>query len=274
MTASENKLKELESIARTVRKHILEMICRTRGPHIGPCFSCVELLVALYFYTLKTSPDYPEAPERDRFIFSKGHASPALYAVLFERGFLSQRDLEGFAVNGGTLQQHPDYNLRRGIEFSTGSLGHGLSVGAGMAYALKKDANPARVFVMISDGELNEGSTWEGVLFAAHHGLDNLVLVVDYNHMQALGPTHDTLELDPLESKFASFNWAPMTIDGHNFQAILGSYDRALREKGRPSVIVAETVKGKGVSFMENELCWHYNCPNSDEYAVACEELE
>lgn len=263
----------LSAIARRLRLQILDMVYRTKGPHIGPSFSCVELLVALYFHTLKTSPDYPGDSERDRFIFSKGHASPALYAVLFERGFIAQKDMEGFAVNGGILQQHPDCNLRRGIEFSTGSLGHGLSVGAGMAYALKKDGNPARVFVMISDGELNEGSTWEGVLFAAHHRLDNLVLVIDYNRMQALGPTHDTIELDPLGSKFAAFNWAPITIDGHSFQAILGAYDGAARRNGKPSVIVAETAKGKGVSFMENDLCWHYNCPNNDEYAAACEEL-
>ena len=273
MTVVENDFRKLESLAKTVRRYILDMICRTKGPHIGPSFSCVELLVALYFHALKNSPDYPEDPERDRFIFSKGHASPALYAVLFERGFIAQKDMEGFAVNGGILQQHPDCNLRRGIEFSTGSLGHGLSVAAGMAYALKKDGNPARVFVMISDGELNEGSTWEGVLFAAHHKLDNLVLVIDYNHMQALGVTHDTIELDPLERKFAAFNWVPMTIDGHSFPAILSAYDSARRESGKPSVIVAETVKGKGVSFMENELCWHYNCPNSHEYAMACEEL-
>ena len=269
----ENKLKEFESLAKIVRRHILDIIYRTKGPHIGPSFSCVELLVALYFNTLKTSPEHPENPERDRFIFSKGHASPALYAVLLERGFISREIMDGFAVNGGTFQQHPDCNIRCGIEFSTGSLGHGLSVGAGMAYALKKDGNPARVFVMISDGGLNEGSTWEAVLFAAHHKLDNLVLVIDYNRMQALGSTHDTIELDPLESKFAAFNWVPMTIDGHSFQTILSAYDRASCKNGKPSVVVAETVKGKGVSFMENELCWHYNCPNSEEYALACEEL-
>lgn len=269
----EKDLIPYDALAKRVRRHILDMIYRTRGPHLGPSFSCVDLLVGLYFNTLKTAPEDSENPERDRFIFSKGHASPALYAVLFERGFLSQKDMEGFAVNGGSLQQHPDYNPKRGIEVSTGSLGHGLSVGAGMAYALKKDGNPARVFVMMSDGELNEGSTWEAVLFAAHHKLDNLVLVIDYNRMQALGFTRDTLELDPLARKFAACNWAAETIDGHSFTAIFTAFDRLPPEGGKPGVIVAETVKGKGVSFMENNLYWHYCCPNDAEYAQACEEL-
>lgn len=265
---------EYGALAKTVRRRILEIICRTKGPHLGSSFSCVDLLVGLYFHTLKNTPEDPENPQRDRFIFSKGHASPALYAVLFERGFLSQKDMDGFAVNGGTLQQHPDYDLRRGIEVSTGSLGHGLSVGAGMAYALKKDGNPARVFVMMSDGEMNEGSTWEAVLFAAHHNLDNLVLVIDYNRMQALGFTRDTLELDPLAQKFAAFNWAAETIDGHSFPAICTAYDRLPLESGKPSIIVAETVKGKGVSFMEHDLYWHYCCPVEEEFTQACRELE
>jgi transketolase len=244
------KITDYDALAKTLRRRILEIICRTRGPHLGSSFSCVDLLVGLYFHTLKIDPEDPENPQRDRFIFSKGHASPALYAVLFERGFLSQKDMDGFAVNGGTLQQHPDYDLRRGIEVSTGSLGHGLSVGAGMAYALKKDANPARVFVMMSDGEMNEGSTWEAVLFAAHHNLDNLV------------------------QKVAAFNWATETIDGHCFPAICTVYDRLPLERGKPNVIVAETVKGKGVSFMENVLHWHYCCPMEEEYTMACRELE
>lgn len=265
---------EYDALAKTVRRRILEMICRTRGPHLGSSFSCVELLVGLYFHALKTSPEDAENPRRDRFIFSKGHASPALYAVLFERGFLSRKDIDGFAVNGGSLQQHPDYNPRGGIEVSTGSLGHGLSVGTGMAYALKRDGNPARVFVIVSDGELNEGSTWEAILFAAQHKLDNLVLVVDNNRMQALGFTRDTIALDPLEQKFAAFNWAVEVIDGHGFPSIIGAYDRLPFERDKPSVIVAETVKGKGVSFMENNLHWHYCYPMEDELTQACKELE
>ena len=266
--------KNYESLAKAARRQVLDIICRTKGPHIGSSFSCVDLLVVLYFRTLRAKPEDSQNPQRDRFIFSKGHASPALYAVLFERGFLSHKDMEGFAVNGGTLQQHPDCNPRCGIEFSTGSLGHGLSVGAGMAYALRKDGNPARVFVMMSDGELNEGSTWEAVLFAAHHKLENLVLVIDYNRMQALGFTSDTLELDPLAQKFAAFNWASATIDGHSFPEIVDAYDRLPFSREKPSVIVADTVKGKGVSFMENKLQWHYCCPGEEDYVLACKELE
>ena len=273
MSGKAPSTQDLDQIAAEVRCEVLDMIYRTKGPHIGPCYSCVDLLVALYLGGMKISSAKPQDPDRDRLIFSKGHASPALYAVLHRRGFLTDADLAGFAVNGGTLQQHPDRNVKKGIEVSTGSLGHGLSVGAGMAYALKKDRSPARVFVLISDGELCEGSTWEAVLFAGHHKLDNLVLVVDYNKMYALGPAKATLGLDPLADKFRAFHWAAKTIDGHSFQAI----NRSLRGlpflKGKPSVIVAETLKGKGVSFMENVLHWHYFCPDEKDRARAQMEL-
>ena len=264
----------MSQIAADVRRDVLDMICRTRSPHIGPCFSCVDLLVGLYFGGMNVSPEKADSPKRDRFIFSKGHASPALYAVLHRRGFLTDADLAGFAVNGGTLQQHPDRNVKKGIEISTGSLGHGLSVGAGMAYALKKDRSPAKVFVLISDGELCEGSTWEAVLFAGHHKLDNLVLVVDYNRMYALGAAKNTLSLDPLPDKFRAFQWAVETIDGHSFKAINKSLSGLRFCKSRPSVIVAETLKGKGVSFMENDLRWHYSCPDGKDKDLACWELE
>ena len=263
-----------DKIAAEVRCNVLDMICRTKGPHIGPCYSCVDLLVGLYFGGMNVSPENPEDPGRDRFIFSKGHASPALYAVLHRRGFLTDADLDGFAVNGGTLQQHPDMNVSKGIEVSAGSLGHGLSVGAGMAYALKKDKSKPRVFVLISDGELDEGSTWEAVLFAGHHKLDNLVLIIDYNRMHALGPSKDTLDLDPLADKFIAFNWGVKTINGHSFKAINKTLAGLPFAKNKPSVIVADTVKGKNVSFMENDLRWHYSCPDESERARACRELE
>ena len=269
------KLTQTHSIiASDVRREVLEMICRTNGPHIGPCYSCVDLLVGLYFGGMKVSPDNPQDPARDRFIFSKGHASPALYAVLHRRGFLTDADLAGFAINGGTLQQHPDRDVKKGIEVSTGSLGHGPSVGAGMAYALKKDKSETRVFVLISDGELAEGSTWEAILFAGHHKLDNLTLIVDYNRMYALGPAKETLDLDPLADKFKAFHWAAEVIDGHSVKAISKTLSALPFSKGKPSVIVAETLKGKGVSFMENQLCWHYSCPDEKDKARACSELE
>lgn len=268
-----SKLK-LEKIAADVRHDVLELICRTKGPHIGPCYSCADLLVGLYFGGMKVSPGKPQDPRRDRLIFSKGHASPALYSVLYRRGFLSKTDLAGFAINGGTFQQHPDFNPKKGIELSTGSLGHGLPVGAGMAYAFKKDKNPARVFVLISDGELAEGSTWESVLFAAHHGLDNLVLLVDYNKMYALGPAKDTLNLCPLDAKFRSFGWGVSVIDGHSFPQITKAVKSLPAKKGKPTVIIADTVKGKGVSFMENELLWHYTCPGDTDRVRASDEIK
>ena len=261
-------------ISALVRRDVLDMICRTHGPHIGSCYSCVDLLVGLYFGGMNVSPHKAESPQRDRFIFSKGHASPALYAVLHRRGFLTDADLAGFAVNGGTLQQHPDRNVKKGIEVSTGSLGHGLSIGAGMAYVLKKDKSSAKVFVLISDGELDEGSTWEAILFSGHHKLDNLVLLVDYNRMHALGPSKNTLDLDPLADKFRAFNWAVKTIDGHSSQTIKRSLSSLPFCKGKPSVIVAETLKGKGVSFMEDDLRWHYACPDEQDRERACRELK
>jgi transketolase len=263
-----------DKIAVEVRCNVLDMICRTKGPHIGPCYSCVDLLIGLYFGGMNVSPERTDDPDRDRFIFSKGHASPALYAVLHRRGFLTDADIAGFAINGGTLQQHPDINISKGIEVSTGSLGHGLSVGAGMAYALKKDKSPARVFVLISDGELDEGSTWEAVLFAGHHKLDNFVIIVDYNRMHALGPSKDTLDLDPVADKFIAFNWGVKTINGHSFRAINKALAGLPFAKHKPSVIVAETVKGKKVSFMENNLHWHYCCPDESERAFAWRELK
>jgi transketolase len=261
-------------IAASVRREVLELICRTNGPHIGPCYSCVDLLVGLYFGGMNVFPENPEDPERDRFIFSKGHASPALYAVLHQRGFLKDSEMAGFAINGGTLQQHPDINVKNGIEVSTGSLGHGPSVGAGMAYALKKDNSKARVFVLISDGELDEGSTWEAVLFAGHHLLDNFILILDYNKMHALGPSQDTLQLEPVAAKFKAFNWAVKRIDGHSLPQIAKTFSIFPLRNGKPLVIIADTIKGKGVSFMENDLRWHYACPNAKEKELACQEIE
>ncbi|MEI7752359.1 MAG: transketolase, partial [Candidatus Omnitrophota bacterium] len=262
MPTKKKSMQYYAKIAAEVRRDILDMICRSKGPHIGPCYSCVDLLVGLYFGGMNVSPKKAASSGRDRFIFSKGHASPALYAVLHRRGFLTDADLAGFAVNGGTLQQHPDYNVKKGIEVSSGSLGHGLSLGAGMAYALKKDRSAARVFVLVSDGELAEGSTWEAVLFAGHHKLDNLTLIVDYNRMYALGPAKGTLNLDPLAEKFKVFNWTARVIDGHSFKAIKKTLAGLPFHKDRPSVIVADTLKGKGVSFMENSLRWHYCYPD------------
>jgi transketolase len=262
----------LRVLSRKVRKSILDMVYRTRSPHIGSSFSCVEALVSLYFRVLSVSPDRPTDPDRDRFILSKGHACPALYAVLSERGFLSPFDLEGFACDGGTLEQHPLRNLARGIEVSTGSLGHGLSIGVGMALAARQDRGARKVYVLLSDGELNEGSVWEAAMFAGHHRLDQLMALIDYNRIQALGFTKDIIDLDPLAAKWESFGWHAQTVDGHDFSSILPALASLSREQ--PNVIILNTVKGKGVSFMENELLWHYRAPDDREYSLALRELD
>jgi transketolase len=263
--------REYLALSRKVRRTILDLIYRTRSPHIGPSFSAVEILTALYFKVLNNSPEHSSLETRDRFIMSKGHACPALYAVLAERGYLRREDLKGFAVNNGQLQQHPDRNIRIGIELSTGSLGHGLSVGAGMALAGKIDGKSHKVYVLLGDGELNEGSTWEAVMFAGHHKLSKLVALVDYNKIQALGHTKDIIDLDPMADKWAAFGWHTQTIDGHDFGQIFDAL-ASLNVQG-PNVVILNTVKGKGVSFMEHQLLWHYRAPDSEEYHRAIGEL-
>ncbi|MDP2168343.1 MAG: transketolase [Thermodesulfovibrionales bacterium] len=259
------------SISNRVRRSILDLVHRTKSPHIGSSFSTVEILVALYFNRLNVSPDDPLNPERDRFILSKGHACSALYAVLAERGFLSKEDLELFAVDGGRLEQHPNMDLGRGIEVSTGSLGHGLSIGAGMALAAKVDKKKYGIYVLLSDGELNEGSVWEALMFAGHHRLSNLVAFVDFNKIQALGFTKDIIDLEPLDEKWRSFGWHAQTADGHDFEEIFAALNSLSTEK--PNVVILHTIKGRGVSFMENKLLWHYRAPDDREYADALKEL-
>jgi len=258
---------DLAETAQKVRRTILEMIYRTNSPHIGSSLSVVEILVALYFKILNLSGH----PDRDKLILSKGHACPALYATLFEKGFLNADDLKGFAVNCGTLEQHPNLDLKRGIEVSTGSLGHGLSMGAGMALGAKVSKKEFHVFVLLSDGELNEGSVWEAILFAGHHKLKNLTALVDYNKMQALGFSKDILDLEPLSKKWESFGWHSQEVDGHDFGQIFSAFYSL--SSTRPKVIILHTIKGKGISFMENNLLWHYRAPDDEEYRLAVKEL-
>lgn len=260
-------------LAKNVRQNILQLVHRTQSPHIGGSFSIVEILVSLYFQFLHVSPLDPENPERDRFILSKGHACPALYAVLAARGFLKPEDLQGFAVDGGTLEQHPRRDVQKGIEVSTGSLGHGLSIAAGMALAARHDGKKHRVIALVSDGELNEGSVWEAIMFAAHHRLDNLTAIVDLNKIQALGYTREIINLEPLSRKWVSFGWEVREINGHDLTEISRALGDLPFSPGKPSVIIAQTVKGKGVSFMEDQLLWHYRAPNAEEFQKALREL-
>jgi len=261
------------SLSKKIRKSILKIIYRTKSPHIGGSFSCVEILASLYFKILNVSPEDPANPNRDRFILSKGHGCPSFYAVLAERGFLSKKDLQGFAVNDGVLEQHPNRDIKKGIEIFAGSLGHGLSIGAGMALAAKSDRKDYEIYVLMSDGELNEGSVWEAAMFAAHHNLDNLTAIVDCNKIQALGCTKDIINLEPLSQKWSSFGWATSEVDGHDFNQLFKTFDDIPFSTGKPNIIIANTVKGKGVSFMEDKLLWHYRSPDDEEYKKALEEL-
>ncbi len=227
----------------------------------------------LYGAVLRIDPAVPDWPQRDRFILSKGHAAAAMYAVLAERGFFPVSRLDTYCQDLSPLNGHVNHHVP-GVEWSTGSLGHGLPVGCGMAIAAKHDRLPYRVFVLLSDGELDEGSNWEAILFAPHHHLDNLVVIVDYNKIQSFGSVKDVLDLSPLAEKWRAFNWAVREIDGHDHGQIAESLHKVPLEQGRPSVIIAHTIKGKGVSFMEGQLAWHYRSPNGDQLRQALEELD
>ena len=271
--AKRNDIQKLEGLAREMRLRILEMTYKAKSAHIGSAFSIVEILVALYFQYLNVSPADSEKKDRDRFVLSKGHGCPALYAVLCKRGFIPSEVLSEFSQDDGLLERHPVRNLKFGIENTAGSLGHGLSVAAGMAMASKLDKIKNRICVLMGDGEINEGSVWEAAMFASHHKLSNLIAMVDYNKIQALGDTAQVLDLEPLADKWRAFGWAVREVKGHDLSDILGCLKAIPFEKGRPSMMILHTTKGRGVSFMENNLLWHYRCPDKEEYAEAVKEL-
>ena len=267
---SEDQLRE---IARRVRHRVLLMTNRARSSHVGSSFSMVELLVALYFRILNIRPEAPAFDLRDRFVLSKGHACAALYAVLSERGFFPEAWLDDFYIDGARLAGHVTHRGVPGIEVSTGSLGHGLSLASGMALAAKRDDATHRVFCLLSDGECDEGSTWEAALFGGHNQLDNLVAIVDYNKIQSLGTVKDVLDLEPFRDKWRSFGWSSCEIDGHDFSSIERAIAHVPLSVGRPTCVIAHTVKGKGVSFMENQVLWHYRSPAGEELRLAIEEI-
>ncbi len=256
---------------KNIRKAVLQMNHRANASHSGSALSIVELLTVLYFSYLDIDPKNPRDPKRDRFILSKGHASSALYATLAERGFFDRSLLDKFYVDGGILPGHIDMEAAPGLECAAGSLGHGLSIGLGMAIAARCRKLKSKVVVMISDGELNEGSIWEPLLLAPHLKLENLTVIIDYNKIQSFGITNEVVNLEPLHDKMSAFNWHVIETDGHDMDAI----ESALREKNiKPKLIIAHTVKGKGVSYMENKLEWHYRSPNKELLATANNELE
>jgi transketolase len=266
-------IQKYEKIAKAVRRDIIRIIYNAKAPHIGSSFSAVEILVALYFKYLKVSPRRPFDNNRDKFILSKGHGCSALYAVLARKGFINSDILDRFGCNGGALEEHPSLDIAKGIECSTGSLGHGLSIGVGMALAAKYDRRKSRVYVLLSDGETESGCVWEAAMFAGQHKLDNLIAIVDYNKIQALGKVKEIIDLEPYGDKWRSFGWEVREIDGHHFGEIFSAFNGIPFKKGKPSIIIAHTVKGKGVSFMEDRLLWHYRCPDKEEYDKALKEL-
>ena len=258
--------------AAAIRAHMVQMVHRVNASHVGGGMSMADLLAVLYGEILKVDPAAPQWAERDRFILSKGHTCAALYATLALKGFFPVEELQQFGQDGSRLMTHISHKVP-GVEFSTGSLGHGLGFACGKALAAKRQKKNWRVFAMLSDGELDEGSNWEAILFAPHHRLDNLVAIVDYNKIQSLGDVKDVLELHPLAEKFRAFNWAVKEIDGHNHGEISAALKKLPFESGKPSCLIAHTVKGKGVDYMENKLLWHYRTPNAEQVAVALKQI-
>jgi transketolase len=260
--------------AREIRRLAVEMTHRAGSSHVGSALSAADLLAALYSGILRVDPAAPSSAERDRFILSKGHACAALYAVLAGRGFFPKSWLRDFCRDGSTLAGHATHQGVPGVVVSTGSLGHGLSIGCGLALAARADAAAYRVFVLLSDGECDEGSVWEAALFAAHHSLDNLVAIVDYNKIQSLGAVAEVLRLEPFAQKWRAFGWSVAEINGHDMIEIAAALERVPRQRGRPALVLAHTVKGRGVGFMENHLLWHYRAPDAAELGRALAELD
>ena len=264
---------QYKEVSNKIRRHIANMHSKANASHIGSSFSCVDILTTLYFSVMKIDAKNPAWCGRDRFILSKGHAASALYATLVERGLLSKNALNKYCCQDNSLPGHVTKGCVSFLETSTGSLGHGLPIGAGMALAGKYDGLKYRVFVLMSDGECDEGSVWESALFSAHHGLNNLIAIIDYNKIQAMGRTNEVLNLEPFADKWRSFGWAVKEVDGHNHSAIMKVLKKAPFKKNTPSIIIAHTIKGKGVSFMENKLLWHYKSPDDSELKNALKEL-
>ena len=263
----------LELTAAKGRRLGMEMVFRAASGHIGGSFSAMDILTELYFEEMRIDPAAPRAPGRDRFVLSKGHCTPALYSILALRGYFPEKDLELFRSIKGHMSGHPDMAHVPGVDMSTGSLGQGISAAVGMALAGKLDGAPYRVYALLGDGEVEEGEVWEAAMSAAKYGLDNLCAIVDVNGLQIDGRTADVMPSEPLDRKFAAFNWHVITVDGHDFDALRAAFAEARQVKGQPTVLIAKTVKGKGVSFMENDAGWHGKAPNAEQYEKAMAEL-
>ena len=269
-----NNLIELKEISLYLRKKIIETSHKAKIPHLGSCLSCIDILVFLYWRELKIDLETVDHIERDRFVLSKGHGAPALFQVLAHKGFFPISDLEKFGKNGSFFHEHPPKpGLIKGIEAATGSLGHGMPMAIGFALASRISKLNYRIYALLSDGECNEGTIWESAMLAASQKISNLTIIIDYNKWQATGRSNEILALEPLKEKWEAFGWHTEEIDGHNFQELSNVFRKARNEINKPSAIIAHTIKGKGVSFMEDDNNWHYRTPNKDELKAALKEL-
>ncbi len=265
--------KALKIAACKVRMGIVEGVYHAKSGHPGGSLSAAEIFTYLYFREMNVDPRDPKKNDRDRFVLSKGHTCPGLYAALALKGYFPQEELKKLRHTGALLQGHPDMKTIPGIDMSTGSLGQGISAACGMAVAGKMDHSQYRVYCLLGDGEIDEGQVWEASMFAAHHNLDNLCLIIDNNGLQIDGPVEEVAGPGPIDEKFKSFGFDVQTIDGHDFDAIEAAFDHAKTVKGKPCAVVVKTVKGKGVSFMENQVGWHGKAPNDEQYQTAMQEL-
>lgn len=264
---------ELELMAKNIRMDIIRAVHAAGSGHPGGSLSAADIVTALYFREMNIDPANPKMGQRDKFILSKGHAGPVQYAALAEKGFFPKEDLLTLRKLGSKLQGHPDMKKVPGVEMSTGSLGQGFSVSVGMALANRLDESQGRIYVLLGDGELQEGIVWEAAMAAAHYGLDNLTAIIDWNGLQIDGKNDDVISVSPVDEKFKSFGWNVICIDGHNFDEIINAFNKARNTSGKPTVIVAKTIKGKGVSFMEDIAGWHGKAPSDEEAKKAVEEL-
>ena len=255
------------------RKNILKYIFHANAGHTGGSLSCIDILNVLYNHVMQVGPDNFTSPDRDRYIQSKGHSVEALYVVLADKGFFPESDLETLCKYQSHYIGHPTKKVN-GVEQNTGALGHGLPISVGTAIAAKLDNRPYRVFTLLGDGELPEGSNWEAALTAAHYKLDNLCAIIDYNQLQITGPTAQVCNTDPLDKKFESFGWSVRQVDGHDYEALVKTFEAIPFESGKPSLVIAHTTKGKGVSYMENNVKWHHGVPNEKQFEEALNELD
>ncbi len=266
-------IEELQKISKQIRKDIIEQVYEAKSGHPGGSLSCADILTVLYFNQMNINEKMPNDLLRDRFVLSKGHCAPALYACLAQRGFFDKQELKKFRNIDGILQGHPDMNKVAGIDISTGSLGQGLSVANGMALSSKLNHDGYRVYCLLGDGEIEEGQVWEAAMSASKYKLDNLCAVLDYNGLQIDGTVEEVKGLDNIEGKWRSFGFNTVVVDGHNMEQLINAFETAKLVKEKPSIVIAKTVKGKGVSFMENKVEWHGKAPSYEQYTLALSEL-